>query len=92
MIRHFGANIIVCQLDTGERRWYIFGCYLTSGDGTDIQYVEAGLAERPKGKELIFSGKFNVDLEKMGGRGQDKEIAVAVETTGIENVTENFLQ
>ena len=54
--------------------------------------MEAGLAERPKGKELIFSGKFNVDLEKMGGRGQDKEIAVAVETTGIENVTENFLQ
>ena len=31
-IFQFGANVIACQLETGERRWYIIGCYLALGD------------------------------------------------------------
>ena len=26
VIHQFGAKVIVCQLVTGERRWYIVGC------------------------------------------------------------------
>ena len=27
-IRQFGVNVIPCHLETGERCWYIVGCYL----------------------------------------------------------------
>ena len=32
-MHQFGANFIMCQLATGEQRWYIFGYYLALGDG-----------------------------------------------------------
>ena len=35
-ICQFGANVIVCQMATGERRWYIVGCYLAPGYGTTV--------------------------------------------------------
>ena len=40
-IRQFGVNVIACQLATGERRWYIFGYYLASGDETRTWGMEA---------------------------------------------------
>ena len=63
-IRQFSTNVIVCQMTTGERRWYIVGCYLVPGDNTTIWDVEAAMAERPRAEELIVAGDFNVDLEK----------------------------
>ena len=35
-IRQFGANIIAGQMEIGERRWYIVGCYLSPGNVTTI--------------------------------------------------------
>ena len=67
-IRQFGANVIACQMATGERRWYIVGFYLAPGNNTTIRYVEAAMAERPRGVELIVAGDFSVDLEKMSGQ------------------------
>ena len=32
-VQQFGTNVVGFQLATGERRWYIVGCYL-SPDGT----------------------------------------------------------
>ena len=56
MICQFGANVIMCQLATRERRWYIVKCYLTPVDGVTIQDVEAVMTERPRGAELIVEG------------------------------------
>ena len=70
-ILKFGANVIACQLETGERHWYIVVCYLAPGNGTMIWDVEAAMAKRPKGAELIFAGDFNVYLEKTDGQGPD---------------------
>ena len=89
-IRQFGANVIVCQLVTGERRWYIFGCYLAPGDGTMIRYVEALMEYRPIGNELIVVGDLNVELKKAGDQGRDREIAAAVMTEGLEDITGHF--
>ena len=36
-------------------------------------------------------GYFKVDLERTGGRGRDKEIAVAVATAGLEDIVGHFL-
>ena len=43
-IHQFGANVITCQMETGERHWYIVGCYLAPGDRTTIRGVEAAMA------------------------------------------------
>ena len=67
-ICQFGTNIITCQLTTGERRWYIVGCYLAPGDGTNIRDMEAAIAEKPRGAELIVAGNLNAELRKTGSR------------------------
>ena len=76
-------NVIASQHATGERRWYIVGCYLALGDGETIWYVEAEMGKCLRGTSLIVSGDLNVDLEKIGGRGRDKDIAAVVETEGL---------
>ena len=43
------------------------------------------------GAELIFAGDLNVDLERTGRRRLDKEIAVAVVTVGLEDISTHFL-
>ena len=48
-------------------------------------------ADRLRRTELIVAVNFNVDLEKMGSRGQDKEIAETVATAGLEYLVGNFL-
>ena len=61
-ICQFGADVIVCQLETRESRWYIFGCYLAPRNNTTIRDVEAAMAERPRGTYFIFANYFNVGI------------------------------
>ena len=89
-ICQFGANVIACQLATGERRWYIIGCYMAPGDRETIRGLEAEMAERPKGTELIVAGNLNVDLRKAGGRGRDGDIVAAVAKAGVEKGSEDM--
>ena len=35
-VREFGPNVVSFQLATGERRWYIIGCYLAPDDTSTI--------------------------------------------------------
>ena len=35
-IRQFGPNVVSFQMATGERRWYIMGCYLTPNETSKI--------------------------------------------------------
>ena len=68
---------------TRDRLLYIFGCYLAPGNNKNLWDAEAAMAERTRGKELIFVGHFNVDLENTGGRGRDEEIAATVAMEGL---------
>ena len=90
-IRQFNANVIACHLTTGDRRWYIVGCYLAPFDNTTIRYVDAAMVKWPRESELIFAGDLNVYLKRTGGRGLYEEIAVAVATVGLEGISENFI-
>ena len=91
VIRQFNANFTMCQLETGDKRWYIVRCYLMSGHGAMIQEVEAAMAERPRGTEMIVVGEFKLDLERTGRWGRDKEIAMTVETSDMEDILVKFL-
>ena len=77
-IRQFVANVISCHLVTGERQWYILGCYLAPGDDKTLWDMEAAMADRTNRAELIVVGFFNVDFKKTGGWGRDEEIMVVV--------------
>ena len=61
-VQQFGPNIVGFQMETGERRWYIFGCYLAPDETLTIESVVAALKERPRGAELLMVGDFNVKL------------------------------
>ena len=49
------------------------------------------MAERMRGAELIVTGDLNVDMERAGGRGRNKEIAAAVTTAGLDEILAHFL-
>ena len=74
-----------------EQRWYIIGCYLEPGDGVKIREVEAAMAERPRGEELIIAGDFNVDMEGTDGQVREEEIAAAIAMAGLEYLVGHFL-
>ena len=75
----------------GKKLWHISGCYLVLVNRATIQYLMAAMAEHPMGAELIVARDLNVDLESTGGRVQDKEIAVAVVTAGLEGISAHSL-
>ena len=66
-VQQFGPNIFGFQLETGEQRWYIVGCYLAPDDTSTIDIVLAALKERPQGDKLLLAGDLNVNLEEPEG-------------------------
>ena len=44
-----------------------------------------------RGTETIVAGDLNINLERMGGRVLDKDVAAVVLTAGLEDILENFL-
>ena len=90
VIHQFGANIIVCQLLTGGRRWYIVGFYLELVDMKTIRDMEAAMADKLMGVELTFAEDLNVELWKTGSRVRDEDITAAVETAGLEDMVGHY--
>ena len=66
-VQKFGPNVVGFQLATGERRWYIVGCYLAPDDTWTIESVVAALKELPRGAELLVVGDFNAKLAEPEG-------------------------
>ena len=63
-------RVIACQIETGERHWYILICYMVPGNGVKIWDVGEEMEGRPMGAELIVAGDLNVDMERMGRGGR----------------------
>ena len=61
--QQFGPNFVGLQLATGERRWYIIGCYLAPNYNLMIESVVTALKERPWVDELLVAGELDVNLE-----------------------------
>ena len=87
----FGPNSVGFQLVTAERRWYIMGGFLTPDDTSTIDSVVAALKERPSGAEMLVAGGFNVNLAEPEGDRRGEDIAAAMETEVLEDMSENFL-
>ena len=61
-VQQFGPNVAGFQLVTGERRWYIVGCYLSPNDTSMIDSVFAALKDCPWGAEIMVEVDFNTIL------------------------------
>ena len=90
-IQQFGPNIIGFQLATGERRWYIVGCYVAPDNTSTIDTVVAALKEFPRGTELLVAGDFNVNLSDPEGDRRGENIMAAMATEGLEDMLAHFL-
>ena len=90
-VQKFEPNIVGFQLETGERWWYIVGCYLASDNTSMIESVVATLKERPMGAELLVAGDLNVNLDKPEGERRGEDIAAAMAAEGLEDMSEHFL-
>ena len=55
-VQQFGTNVVGFQMATGERRWYIVGCYLALDNTLMILSVVDALKESPRGAVLLVAG------------------------------------
>ena len=90
-IQKFRPNVVGFQLATGDRRWYIVGCYLAPEDTLTIESTVAALKELPQGAKLLVARDLNVKLLDPEGdcRGEDTASSLAME--GPEDMLEHFL-
>ena len=66
------------------------GCYLSPNDTLTIESVVAALKERPRGAELLVAGYFNVKLSKPEGDRRREDIAAALATEGLKDMSAHF--
>ena len=67
------------------------GCYLAPDDTSTIESVVARLKECPRGAELLVTGDFNVNLAESEGDRRGEDIAAAMATEGLEDISAHFL-
>ena len=86
-----GSNIVILQLTSGDRRWYILGCYLAPGNASTVEDVVAAIVKRPQGGALVVVGDFNTNLDAtlVGERYEGIELALAEE--GMEGISGRFI-
>ena len=90
-MRKYGPNVIGFQLATGERRWYIVGCYLAPDDTLTIARVVEALRDQPKVAELLVVGDLNTNLVTPEGDRREEDIAATIATKGLEDMAQHLL-
>ena len=90
-MRKFGPNVIGFQLATGERRWYIVGCYLAPDDTLMIERVVEALRSRLKVAELLVAGDLNENLAAPEGDRILEYITATLATEGLEDMAQYFI-
>ena len=90
-VHKFGPDVVGFQLATGERRWYIVGCYLSPYDTLTINSAIAALKKYPRGAKPLVAGDFNVNLAEPEGDRRGEDIAAVMEMEGLEDMSARFL-
>ena len=90
-VQKFGTNVVGFQLATGEGRWYIVECCLAPNNNSTIESVVVALKESPRGTELLVAGDFNTNLVELEGDRRGEDIAAAMATEGLEDMSARFL-
>ena len=67
------------------------GCYLAPDDTLKIESLVVALKERPRDAELLVAGDLNVNLLETEGDWRGEDIAAAMSTEGLEEMSAHFL-
>ena len=62
------ANVVSFQLVSGDRWWFIMGCYMAPDDASTIEDSVAAISKRPWGVVLLVVYNFNTNLAALEGR------------------------
>ena len=89
--REYITNVLIFEVATGGRQWYINGCYLTPDDAQTIERVVTALGDQPGGTALIVAGDLNMDLGATENDRRGSEIAAAMTEAGVEDMLAHFL-
>ena len=57
-----GPNVMVWQVVTGEKRWYIVGDYIAPADEGTMELVVKAIRQRLSGAELLVAGDLNANI------------------------------
>ena len=90
-LQTYGANVVSFQLASGDRRWFIVGCYFAPDGASTIEDVVAAISKRPRGGALLVVSNFNTDLVVPEGRERDEGVAAALAEEGLEDMSGHFL-
>ena len=82
-----GANIVSFHLASGNRWWYIVGCYFPPDDASTIEDVVAAIGNWPWGAALLVVGYFNTKLDAPEGPERDEGIAAALVEEDLEDMS-----
>ena len=62
-LQTYGANVIFFHMVSGDRRWFIVGCYLAPDEAWTTEDVVAAIINWTWGAALLVIGNFNTDLD-----------------------------
>ena len=79
------------QLDSGRRRWFIVGCYLSPDNASTINHIIADKNKCTRGAAVLVAGNSNINLKAPEGNCRRGEIVVAIVTAGFEDMSAHFL-
>ena len=81
-----GENVVIFQLESGDRRWYIVGYYLAPDDALTIEDVVSAIGKQTWGAVLLVVRDFNTELAALEGQDRENKIIVYLEEEGLEEM------
>ena len=57
-----GPNVLIFQLETGPRCWFIVGCYLDPTGASKIECIIEAMGQNPQGANMMVVGDLNEDI------------------------------
>ena len=64
----FGPHVLNFQMVTGQKRWFIVGCYVPLDSVAETNHIATALVHCPDTMDTILVGDINVNLFQMEGR------------------------
>ena len=86
-----GANVTRFQIASGERHWFVLGCYLTLDDASIIKSIVSDIGQRPQGAAFMVPGDANADLAAPEGNSHEEDITDALVSDILEYKLSHFL-
>ena len=90
-MQQHGPRALSFHVASVECWWFISGCYIAPDDVATIENVTTAIIQRPPRDVLLVSRDFNMDPAKLEGSDRGEDIATAITTARMEDMSTHFL-